>query len=188
MDVVDAYDVVRKSITFEVGRFFSSGENLSLGKGKGFTGIRFPIYDEQTNVFKTASGLVLVLTHECDVDPENERLFNTEVLICPIINFEHLVEEYSDELQEDNLVSFLSNLGARNISRLFYLPPLPPCLEYGGVLYLNQISSTHVSAFGHDDAKPIFATTAHGLHLFEQVLENHLLRPKAERLAFSNGN
>lgn len=184
MDLSQAFDCVTKSLTIDVGRFYAPGTSLGLGKGSIFGSVPYPIFDDDRRLFVTAEGLVYVLTHECDIEDENERLFNTDLLICPIIPLQYLVEAHLAELPQTQLVSFLTNLGARRISRLIYLPPCPPDLAYGGIMYLNHIANTSVDVFRDGAARLIGAVTGYGLTIIEQILENHLLRPKADRLAF----
>ena len=185
MEAEEAYRRVISSVAFEVGRFFFQGQDIALGKGKVYQGVRFPLYNDESALFDTIEGLVYVLTHECDIDQNNERLFNTEVLICPIIPFGDLISTYLEEVPQGQFAGFLGNLGARNVSRVVYLPPWQPQLEFGGVMYLNQITSTHVSAFTLESVKPVCTLTAYGLQIVEWMIENHLLRPKAEPLAFA---
>lgn len=168
-----------------VGRFYSPGTNVALGKGKLYDGVRCAVFDPETSLFLTVESLAYVLTHECDVDAANDRVFNDQVLVCPILKLEDLVAEYQADLAGELLPSFLSNLGARNVSRLIYLPPVPDLMPFGGVLYLNQISHAHVSAFDEGRARSICAVSSFGLEHIEYGLENHLLRPKADRLAFA---
>jgi hypothetical protein len=85
MDVKDAYEFMMAHLLTDVGRFYGSGQSLSLGAGLLFRGVRYPIYVEATYLFMTVRGMVYVLTHECDVDPNNIRPFNDDVLICPVI-------------------------------------------------------------------------------------------------------
>ena len=118
MEITEAYSHVSQHLTIDVGSFFSPGDQLSLGVGKIYTGIRFPIYNEDTEVFSTAVGKVYVLTHECDVDQNNARIFNEDVLICPLIDFVYFIEGYSEALSTEALQSFLVNLAQRNISRV----------------------------------------------------------------------
>lgn len=132
--------------------------------------------------YLTVSGLVYILTHECDIESENQRQFNEDVLIVPIIPLGDLVEAYLEAGTTEQLTSFLTNLGAKNISRLLYLPPLNLALPHGGVIFLNQITNCHISVF--ENTKSIAVVTAFGLQEIELTLENHLLRPKADRLAF----
>ena len=167
-----------------VGRFYSAGQATGLGKGKIYQSITCPLFDPEQGHFVTIKTLTYVLTHECDVDQANERVFNDEVLVCPIIPLDVLIEEYEAALVGELLPAFLGNLGQRNVSRLVFIPAIPGVIEFGGVLYLNQISHTHRTAFQTSDAKEVCAVTAFGLEHIEYGLENHLLRPKADRLAF----
>lgn len=184
MDIGEAYQHVVRSSSTNFGRFYQPGDSLALGKGKIYNSALFSIFDPEKAAFMTVRGIVLVLTHECDVDADNDRIFNDDVLVCPIIPLEMLVEELSTVVSHPHLVSFLTNLGARNISRLIYLPPSQPHLEHGGVLFLNKITNTHVSVFSDSKASSVCALTGFGLAEVEYLLENHLLRPKAERAAF----
>ena len=184
MDIGLAYAHVVASLNMDVGRFYQPGDSLTLGKGKIYRSVIFPLFDVEHTTFLTVRGIGLVLTHECDVDADNDRMFSDDALVCPIIPLENLVVELTAEISESQLVSFLTNLGARNISRLAYLPPSSPDLPYGGVLFLNQITNTHVSVFSTVGASAICALSGFGLWEIEYLLENHLLRPKADRAAF----
>jgi hypothetical protein len=184
VNITDAYSRVTAGLTVNVGKFYAPGTSLALGKGTIYSGVLYPVYEDDQSVFVSVVGLVYVLTHECDVEQENVRLFNRDLLICPIIPLEHLVEEYLQTSDEEQTGSFLANLGSRNIPRLLYLPPCPPALVYGGVMYLNHIANTSVHVFRDGDVQLLAAVTSYGLEIVEHVLENHLLRPKAERLAF----
>jgi hypothetical protein len=166
-----------------VGRFYSGGAAVGLGKGKIYKSIICPLFDPGQGHFVTIKTLAYVLTHECDVDQANERVFNDEVLVCPILPLHILIEEYEAALAGELLPAFLGNLGQRNVSRLAFLPAIPDVIDYGGVLYLNQISHTHRTAFDAEEAQQVCAVTAYGLEHMEYALENHLLRPKADRLA-----
>jgi hypothetical protein len=157
---------------------------VGLGKGKIYDGLAYPIYEPEHGSFATAAGLAYVLTHECDLELDNERLFNEELLVCPIVPLQHLVEVYEADLPGEKLPAFLGNLGARLVSRLVFVPAIDERLPFGGVLYLNQITNTHVSAF--EWATPVCAVTVFGLQHIEYSIENHLLRPKDDRLAFGH--
>jgi hypothetical protein len=78
--------VAQEAFPYVSGAFYGHVGLRSLG-------IRHAIFDEQDKLFDTVSGLVYILTHECDVDTHNQRAFNNYILICPIINLEALVAE-----------------------------------------------------------------------------------------------
>lgn len=184
MTADEAYRRVADQLPSELqGQFYSPGGTVGLGKGKIYDGVTYPLFDVDSRTYMTAAGLVIVLTHECDVEPANDRVLNEELLICPIIPLESLVAEYEGVLAGELLPAFLGNLGARLVSRVVFIPAIRPELEFGGVLYLNQITHAHVSAF--ERGRPVCAVSAFGLRHIEYSLENHLLRPKDDRLAFA---
>lgn len=184
MSPSDAHAIVAAELEVDAGRFYFQGGRLSLGVGKFYSGVLCPHLNLDDMLYDTVEATTMVLSHECDVDQANDRPFNDFVLVCPIISFEVFVEEYSARLGDEQLRGFLVNLAHRAISRVLYLPWGLTGLPMGGLLYLNQIVSTHVSAFSRDGVGAIGAASAYGLHIFDQVLTNHLLRPKSERLAF----
>jgi hypothetical protein len=186
MNVEEAHRVVVDALTLDPGRFYSAGADLHLGVGKLYARVRFPVFDITEAVYDTGEGSVLVLTHECDVDAANDRPFTDYLLVCPIIRFESFVEEYSARLGDERLRGFLVDLAKHNVSRVSYVPWGPESLPFGGLLYLNQISSTHVTAFAREEVTAIGATTAYGLIIIDKALTNHLLRPKVERLALED--
>src|SRR5438445_9026721 len=83
MDIQEAYEHVSRSFPGDPGRFFEPGSRLDLGKGCIYRDAIFAAFNESTARFVTAQGTVYVLTHECDVDASNARLFNTDVLVRP---------------------------------------------------------------------------------------------------------
>jgi hypothetical protein len=184
MDVATAYGCLRENLDIDVGSFYSPGQELSLGAGKMYRGVRVPIFNEETFVFQTALSPVYVLTHECDVDQGNDREFNDYVLVCPLIPFERFVQEYCAVWDDEQFRGFLSSLARRRVSRVLYIPPVQE-LSFGALMYLNQITSTHVAALSHEHASPIGAVTTRCLRVIDHFLENHLLRPKAEALGLS---
>lgn len=182
MDVQGAHRVLAEGAA-DVGRFYSAGHDLALGKGTIYSGVSYPSYHEAEAGFYTLNGLVLVLTHECDVDAANARFFASHVLVCPIIPLATLIAELNQVENDQQQQSFLTNLAHRNVFRLVYLPP-GPSIDFGGILDLNRITNTHITAFGQPGAARISALTAYGLQSIEYAIQNHLLRPKEDRLMF----
>lgn len=181
MDFDQAYKHLAAHLRLDPGKFYFEGARLSLGVGQLFTEIRFPIYNENEELFETAEGSVYILTHECDIDQSNPRPFNTHLLVCPIIDFRDFVTEFQPLFNEGDFISFLARLGRREVSRLIYIPYYMPHLPYGGLLYLNRITHTHIKAF--KGKKNFCAVTNYGLLELDVAIENHLLRPKDEKLA-----
>lgn len=109
--------------------FYGSPSDLPVGRGLIFTQVRQPIYDVEQQLFLTVEEPAYVLTHECDVDPANDRPFSNYLLICPIIRFEDWFAAYTEDHGDDELGAFLGNVANRRVSRVFYLPPLPQLID-----------------------------------------------------------
>ena len=183
MDVQTAYRLIFDRIRTPSGHFYSSAGNLAIGAGLIFKGVRFPVYNQDDHLYDTAIGIAYILTHECDLDSSNARLFNDHVLLCPIIRFETFVTEYQTLIRDDELRSFLAQLAAHKINRVVYMPALGGDLPYGGLLYLNQICNCHISAMRGEHVTKICSVTQKGLYEIDIALENHLRRPKAQWLS-----
>ncbi|MDA8362980.1 MAG: hypothetical protein M0Z84_03995 [Gammaproteobacteria bacterium] len=183
MDFDTAYGHLKNHLRVDPGRFYYGGTGLSLGVGQFYLDVHFPIFNEDDQSFDTAIGIAYILTHECDIDQNNRRPFNTYLLICPVIDFRNFVTELQPLFSESDFISFLARVGKREVSRLIYIPHYQPHLPYGGLLYLNRITHTHVNVFANESVKRICSVTNYGLKEIDAALENHLLRPKDEQLA-----
>lgn len=181
MTADEAYAILSGHCRFEIGKFYGHVQDLTLGTGLLYKDVRSPEFDSEQSIFMTVERPAYVLTHECDIDPANERAFNDHLLICPVIRVKDFIAEYEAEFADrDALVSFLAAVAQRQVSRVVFLPA-SNALEMGGFLYLNALASTHVSAFA--GREPFAAVSAFGLQIIDYAIENHLLREKAERLA-----
>jgi hypothetical protein len=169
--------------------FYGDASGLDLGAGLIYQDVIHPAYNDESQKYDTRAGAAYILTHECDVDPANDRHFNTEVLVLPIIRFEEFCEEYIAEHSEGALGAFIDNLAQDDVSRVMYIPPVPMhianSLPSGGLLYLNNICSSPTSCFGDGSdgfAAPLCALSSYALNIVDLKLENHLRRPKAQLL------
>ena len=179
----EAHQILSTSSALNFGKFYGATSDLGLGAGLFFSDIRCPIFDPDERIFLTVELPVYVLTHECDVDPSNDRAFNDYLTICPLIPLKVFLDEYSSCGHGDNeLRGFLNAIANRSVNRLIYLPPGPLQLEYGALLYLNNIASTHIGEF--ESIRPIATVSAYGLDVIDKSFSNHFLRPKADRLSF----
>lgn len=187
MDVAQAHSIVSEGARDYAGIFYGPPEGLALGTGLILSNIEFPSYQPDEDRFVVWSGLILVLSHECDLDQDNQRLLNDLALVCPVRRLEALVEVaavagYSDT----DLGTFLGNLASRKVSRAMYFPPLPDVLPYGGFIYLNQCTHTSVKRLSANDAARITALSAHAMQSVDFVLRRHLFRVKADQLPLSS--
>jgi len=185
MEPAAAHAILSENLDYDPGKFYSNTENLPVGVGSIFSAVRLPMYDSETALYLTSAETGYVLSHECDIDPANDRPFSEFVLICPILPLEEWIPAYLEDHSEADLRSLLAHIGKRNVSRVFYLPPLPPTLQFGGLMYLNQITHAHVSALTLDTATRIASVTEYGLQKLDHMIQNHLLRPKAVRLSLA---
>lgn len=123
-------------------------------------------------------GLGYVVTHECDIHQGNDRPFNDSALVCPVIRFEEFI---ASSTEMPNVPAFLGELATRGVVRAVYVPPMDP-IPYGGILYLNRITHTHVNAFGEEGTQCVAAVSRTGLLEIDAALQNLLMREKSEVL------
>src|SRR5206468_2128251 len=66
-------------------KFFGAVDQLDAGVGLILNHVAYPVYNDDDADWDIAEGLVYVVSHECDIAPENDRPFNEAALVCPII-------------------------------------------------------------------------------------------------------
>lgn len=180
----EAYSILSRASPIDVGKFYGSKAQLALGAGLFYDKVLSPLYDEDEKLFVTVRRPVYVLTHECDVDPANARPFNDYVSFCPVIPLPLFLRRYQEKWADEQLLKrFLANVASRSVGRLVYVPPVGGLLEFGGLVYLNNIDSTHVSAF--EGLEPFAALSAYGLRELDMSLRHSLLREKADPVSLA---
>jgi len=185
MDVRAARAIISDVTQLIDGRFYGATQSSApVGVGQIYANVRCPIYDDIDNVFDTVESLVYVLTHECDIDQTNNRPFNKHLIVCPIIPLENTVAALAAETSDEQIRSFLCELVNGNISRLVYISPFNPKLNSGGVLFLNQLSHTHINALSLPQVEHAATVSDFALQKIDRALENHLRRPKARPLPY----
>ncbi len=183
MDIEAARVLVTNSATHNFGNFYGGvNSERALGVGLIFDNVRYPVFNVENVLYDTREGLVYILTHECDLDQDNQRAFNDYALICPVIPFEEFHAKMSASMSDSELGAFYGNIGKENVSRLSYIPAISNTLPHGGVLYYNQITHTHIDSFSGSATK-IESLTYSGLRIIDYKMINHLLRPKADSLS-----
>jgi hypothetical protein len=184
MDLQRARQIVGASALDDPGSFYGSPDGLALGTGLLIHGVEYPFFDPDRNRFSVRSGLIYVLSHECDLEPTNTRFLNGAGLICPILPVEAVLREAEGaRVSEDDLAAFLGNVAARRVARCVYMPPLAEWLPDGGLLNLNLIASTTVDLL--NAGQRVAAVSVFGLRAIDAALEQHLRREKAEPLPLS---
>jgi hypothetical protein len=179
--VEEAERFIFERVMGDAGRFYGPPDAaVALGAGLIFSGVLLPLYIRDEQIFVTVEGVALVLTHECDIDQANPRAFNRDVLVAPLVPFGLFFQELANSRDDVGVKAYLGNLAAGRITQLIYFPTIPDRLPYGAVLYLNRICWTDIEQF--DPAKCLGALTGFGLERFDRRLQEHLLRPKIDRL------
>lgn len=180
MELALARSILATNALDDEGSFYGPANGLSLGTGLIVSEVPFPYFNRSDGRFVVASGTVYVLSHECDLDPENDKVLGGYCLICPLLPVSDLIgSATAADLSQNQVSAFLGNLAARRISRFVYLPPLVT-FEHGAVLNLNQITSTSLTTMSNDHA--LAAVSVYGLNTIDMALENHLRRAKSEAL------
>jgi hypothetical protein len=186
MNVEDYSKLALENFGFQnPGAFYGEMRSPEVGAGLIYNNVRFPLFDINGGIFDTVEGTAYVLTHECDVDRANVRNFNDHVVICPLIPLEDFVASYEAELGEDKLKIFLTSMAKNEVVRVFFLPPAPQgaALSHGALLYLNQLCSTHISAFDENGgASALCALSSHALDRLDWKIQNLFFRPKFDTL------
>lgn len=167
-------------------RFYGGADGIGLGVGLILQNAAYPLFNAADGEFAVVAGLVYVVSHECDIDPANDRPFNDAALVCPIIPLDAAVARLSAERGEANTRSFLSQVAGRLVDRVAYVPTIPDRLPFGGILYFNNISHTQVRELEAAEVIRCCAVSVFGLRYVDAALHQAILkRPKSDRLPFS---
>ena len=163
--------------------FYGDATALAIGAGVIAGPLRYPLYNLETGVFNTVEGDAIVFTHECDIDPGNNRYFNDYFVICPVTPLAAWLEECVSSESEGYARALVDAIAADEVNRVFYLPPHNvPSLRHGALLYLNQMTSTHVGSFELSSPRNLCALSTYGQRALDWKLENHFKRPKDDQL------
>jgi hypothetical protein len=180
MEIAQARKVLAANALDDEGSFYGPAGTLSLGAGLIISEVQFPYFNRVQGRFVVSTGAIYVLSHECDLDAENDKVLGGYCLICPLIQITDLIASAeSADLSQNDISAFLGNLAARRISRFVYLPPLTD-FPFGAALNLNQITSTAIELMSRDNV--LTAVSTFGLTTIDMALDNHLRRAKSEAL------
>lgn len=169
-------------------RFYGDVGDAGVGAGMLLANVEYPTYLADNDTFAVVRGLVVVLTHECDLDQDNERLLNDSALICPVIPLEQFVEGVSEAVGDELAAQFIGNITARYVNRVMYIPMIPNVLPLGGYLYFNLLTNTSFSRVTENGAESVAMLSVDGLLELDLSLEQHLRRPKSDRIPFQQSH
>jgi hypothetical protein len=167
------------------GAWYGTARNLAPGVGVIFTGLPYPLFNPAERRYQVISGMVLILTHECDIDQHNQRAMNTSFLVAPLIQMSAFASRFAQ--QEDIARALARDIAANKVHRLMYLPPPNELLRVqeiplGAFIYFNSITHADVTHLTAKGVRPVCALSELGLEFLDNRLKNHLFRPKAEQL------
>lgn len=145
-------------------------EELLQGDGwKGFVVIRF-----EDGERKPVSGVII--SNSCDIDVNNRRDLNRNILFAPIVSMSKLTEVIrSVKGQEADVQEKLAAIRRQEIFSMFYLPAFGESSEEA-VILLDDIHSHPVEHFMGTDRQRLFRLSQTGFYLFLFKLSLHFTR------------
>ncbi len=121
----------------------------------------------------------MVLSNTCDIDPSNERVFDSRMIYSPIIEISSYVSflEKSVRKTPDYIVSHLASIRAQQMTSIFYLPSIHGQLNESIVFFddILNLPSDHIPA-GEVKSRRVFTLSDYGYYLFLFKLSFHLTR------------
>ena len=164
------------------GAFYGGVGARPLGSGMIIDNCRIPYFNADKSEFLTGRGTACVLTHECDIEPDNERPFNDKLLVVPIIDFKIWFEHAIEKFDRDTANRIALDIVADQIFRVFFLPSIPNTnMDYGGFVYLNEVTNVDVLDVV-EKSRIICSLSDYSFRILSFKIENHLLRPKSSQL------
>lgn len=166
----------------KAGQFYGTAGGMAIGAGLIVSSVPTPTYLADQEAYATGKGPALVLTHECDIDPNNIRPFNDKALVAPLIRIEKYVQSALDEYTPQEINAFATNVASGKTTRICYLPrfggPDGP-LHFGAFIDLNFITSCGIKSLVKSPV--VCSLTGYAISAIDRALQNHLFRAKADR-------
>lgn len=127
--------------------------------------------------------LGMVFSNTCDIDIQNDRLFDARLSFAPIFNLEKyksaLFEEYvNSNLKPVNSInSHIDDIRKQNISQIFYLPK-GGALDNESIVFLDRINNLPSNYFTKQQVvnNRAFTLSDYGFYLFLFKLSVHFTR------------
>lgn len=162
-------------------QFYGAATLMGLGSGIVVTNVAQPIYLPDRDAYGTGRGAALILTHECDIDPENIRPFSDKAIVAPLIKLDKYLENFSADYSTENARSFAAHVAKGHTTRLHFLPRFGDSrspLHFGAFIDFNYITSCGIQSLANS---PILCSlSGYAISVLDRALQNHLFRPKAD--------
>lgn len=164
-------------------QFYGPAHDMALGAGIIVRSAAIPIFLPDREAYGTGRGAALILTHECDIEPENIRPFNDKALIAPITSLDRFVDEFAKVHSTQEVMAFATNVARGNVPRICFLPRFgneQSPLQFGGLIDLNFVTSCAVQSLLKSSI--LCSLSGYAIGVIDRALQNHLLRPKTDRV------
>jgi hypothetical protein len=169
-------------------QFYGPPNGMGLGSGIIVTSVAQPIYLPDVDAYGTGRGAALILTHECDIDPDNIRPFSDKAIVAPFIKLDKYVENFSADLGKEDTISLASHAAKGNTPRLFFLPRFgndESPLYFGALIDFNYITSCGLQSLAKSPV--LCSLSGYAISIVDRALQNHLFRQKADPAPLPHG-
>jgi hypothetical protein len=130
-------------------------------------------------VFNSAPAIVL--SNTCDIDSDNRRMFQPNMVYAPIFNLEKyrllLIEESLKT--DDGVDAHINSIRRQEITQIFYLPQ-GSGMKYEGIVFLDRLLHYPIHLLTDDDIhqRKMFTLSNFGFYSFLVKLNIHFTRVK----------
>lgn len=125
----------------------------------------------------------MIISNTCDIDPENQRLFPSQIVYSPIISLkkyrELLLKKTSKK--KENIDNHIEDIKKQKITQVFFLPQHEGVLEES-IVFLDRVCNCASSSLKRAEIpkKRVFTLSDYGAYLFLLKLSIHFTRIKDE--------
>lgn len=145
-------------------RFYTTvlKSELTIFQGDGIKGLEIsnlPSYDY-------ISAKCLITSNTCDIAPENNRLFESRLTYCPIIDLEKYISNLENQkIDSAKIDNHIRDLKAQKITQILYLPSNEKIKE--SIVFLDRInnSPTTVITKANIKSKRLFTLSNYGFYM-----------------------
>lgn len=128
---------------------------------------------------ETKQAPAMVLSNTCDIDPANQRNFDSQVVYTPIVSLEKYVSIVLESTGKSRaqIDSHLTSIRKQFITQIFYLPAYGDILSES-IVFLDRILNIGNQHIDRDSlsANRIFSLSDYGNYLFLYKLSLHFTR------------
>ncbi len=121
---------------------------------------------------------VMILSNSCDMNPVNDRFFDSNICYAPIFKLNKYKESLLKRGKDKNKVEgHISEIARQRIAQIFYLPKNDK-IEEDSFIFFGKIISSPTTCIPKSQLKDIrlFTLSNYGLYLFLFKLSIHFTR------------